>query len=364
MTVSVSSDIMFFFSAEQKTSSDSISRELEGVSLLLSYLCDAVVKLDDGLRLTDDSPQLAGMLLQGTHRNSLAGRKIEDFLPTPEEKSRLREQLLSYQGSHVKAAAFTSNMLDSNGNNLVVELMHVRSVFNGTVCHLVGIRESSDTMPLCQACFLNTMPDMSTLDEASSMTRPLRENSSGENEMLFIYDPEENEIIATNSNLTQYIGKDLSGKIFDKVILNADAVVPQIQTALNYLYHDDERDKQKTVSKMVLHTRRYNLPAQKVKLCALSSTMHFLMDKDMSATVVVKVVPTSWKVDLGNQNDSSSDGSVSNASSGWNNITKITRGTPSSTGPSQQLPRREAQLLGRYESSSAQGQSPVEGLQL
>ncbi|CAK9071323.1 unnamed protein product [Durusdinium trenchii] len=120
------------------------SIDLEAVSALLLGFCDAVVEIDDELRLTEDSRQLSTMLLQGQGtRAGLGGRDILSFF-CKEDRDHIRQ---SFENIHrpQMTTALNARMLDSLGNMVRVELLHIQFCnVDGEQCHLVGMREFQD----------------------------------------------------------------------------------------------------------------------------------------------------------------------------------------------------------------------------
>lgn len=117
--------------------------DLEAVSALLLGFCDAVVETDDKLHLTEDSRQLSTMLLQGQRgRGDLDGCDLLSFFCI-EDREHIRRSLKANNNN--RTMALNARMLDSLGNTLRVELLHIQfSNSGGDLCHLVGMREFQD----------------------------------------------------------------------------------------------------------------------------------------------------------------------------------------------------------------------------
>eukprot|EP00438_Fugacium_kawagutii_P008701 Skav236561 [mRNA] locus=scaffold1066:334594:343161:- [translate_table: standard] len=122
-------------SLELKTS----TVELSAVSRLLHGFCDAVVELDEDLRLTD-ARQLSTILLHGTPQES---PEKADFLNyfSADDVQRVRD-CLERPGRDLPALALNAKMIDSMASEVHVELLHVPfSGAEGRSCHYVGMRE-------------------------------------------------------------------------------------------------------------------------------------------------------------------------------------------------------------------------------
>jgi len=117
--------------------------DLEAVSALLLGFCDAVVETDEKLHLTEDSRQLSTMLLQGQRgRGDLDGSDLLSFFCI-EDREHIRRSLKANNNN--TTMALNARMLDSLGNTLRVELLHIQfSNSDGELCHLVGMREFQD----------------------------------------------------------------------------------------------------------------------------------------------------------------------------------------------------------------------------
>jgi len=115
------------------------------VSSLLDIMCDAVVELDEGLRLKDHFPKLANMLMHGSGKR-LLGTPIADYIAQPEDQDKFKDsvgQALDEGGCG--AGMLTTRLRDSMGNfvKVIFYYVHFLSVA-GETCHLIGIREDGD----------------------------------------------------------------------------------------------------------------------------------------------------------------------------------------------------------------------------
>ncbi|CAK0890762.1 unnamed protein product [Prorocentrum cordatum] len=109
---------------------------------LLSQLCDAVVHLGEDLRITQPSPQLAGILL----RPCCSGLKTADFLDfftCGAESERARGFLLRDAPG---AAMLHTSLRDSVDAAVPVQLFHVCGQdFDDQIFHVVGVREDAES---------------------------------------------------------------------------------------------------------------------------------------------------------------------------------------------------------------------------
>ena len=118
--------------------------ELGAVSSLLTACYDAVVEVDDSLKLTDHSRQLSTMLLHSGPRDSrgLEGRCLLDIF-SEEDQARISHQFqASISSESTSVMALNADMLDADQNRVKVELFHAqfRNLSNQR-CFLVGVRE-------------------------------------------------------------------------------------------------------------------------------------------------------------------------------------------------------------------------------
>ena len=148
--------------------------ELGAVSSLLTACYDAVIEVDHTLSLTQDSGQLASMLLQTAPKaGGLSGKSLLDFF-AEEDKQRISEQVFS-SGSENVSVALNADMLDSDFNRVKVELFcaQFKNLANER-CFLVGLREMQDLEPL----------ERTGVTPSASIAYPM---SEGEN-LIVMYD--------------------------------------------------------------------------------------------------------------------------------------------------------------------------------
>ena len=116
--------------------------ELSAASSLLHLTCDAVLELDEDLRLAESSPQLCAMLLRDPV--SVEGMCFTDFMPTDEEAARTRE-ILKGSPSYFRTGAFHTRLVDSCSSKFRTEVFHVSYTRMGGGCwHLLGLRDFTD----------------------------------------------------------------------------------------------------------------------------------------------------------------------------------------------------------------------------
>ncbi|CAJ1358060.1 unnamed protein product, partial [Effrenium voratum] len=115
--------------------------DMQAVSTLLLGFCDAVVEIDNSMKLTEDCRQLSTMLLHSRASECL-GRDFLSFF-CPEDRKHIQESLTGERFS--KTVALNARMLDSLNNFLRVELLHIQFLnAQGEECWLVGMREFQD----------------------------------------------------------------------------------------------------------------------------------------------------------------------------------------------------------------------------
>ena len=120
--------------------------ELTAASSLLQLTCDAVVELDEDLRLATAVSELEAMLLH----SSLRGKIFTELMPTREEAERA-EQILRADDStsHIWTNVFHTRLVDSCSSKFRTEVFHVKYMrLNGRTCHLIGLRDFTDQSSL------------------------------------------------------------------------------------------------------------------------------------------------------------------------------------------------------------------------
>ncbi|CAJ1404841.1 unnamed protein product [Effrenium voratum] len=120
-----------------------VSSQLDAASGLLQLTCEAVLELDDDLRLTEHCPKLAAMLLRGG--SSTQGLRFSEFVAR-DEAARAEEIL---RGSSSVAQAFHTHLVDSCASKFRTEVFQVTyQVPSGQHRHLIGLRDFTDLQSL------------------------------------------------------------------------------------------------------------------------------------------------------------------------------------------------------------------------
>ncbi|CAK8997172.1 unnamed protein product [Durusdinium trenchii] len=140
---------LIFRDAKATVELKSRSIELEAVSCLLRGFCDAVVEVDEQLRIVENSQQLLTMLLRSSHSTDLAGRNFLSLFCS-DDKPKVSDCLTSVSTSHTHA--LNARILDGDGNSVKVELLHIRFLTAEDCVHrLVGVREFQDVQDVVGA---------------------------------------------------------------------------------------------------------------------------------------------------------------------------------------------------------------------
>ncbi|CAJ1447032.1 unnamed protein product [Effrenium voratum] len=136
-----------------------VQAEKRAFVMLLSSVCDAVVELDEDLKIVGDSRHLHCWLLHG-REGSPEDEELQQFVKETDRALFLKEIRRERQGI-TTAAAFHLKMRDSAGTTVPVECFHVR--FQSTIGerHLLGMREYGES------CLQSTQSTSSTAVPAS-----------------------------------------------------------------------------------------------------------------------------------------------------------------------------------------------------
>jgi len=112
------------------------------VQNLLNMMCDAVVLLDEHLKVKSAAPKLTALLLRRPKPDDLCGTSFPNLLKTSDQ-DRFRECALE---GNANGQSIHVDMLDSGGSRLNLQLFHCRfkNVLSET-CHMVGVREELDS---------------------------------------------------------------------------------------------------------------------------------------------------------------------------------------------------------------------------
>jgi len=200
--------------------------QLNAASSLLQLTCDAVVELDASLCFTKDSRELAAMLIR---QGSMEGVRFIDLMPET-ERAQAMLQLTSFRSTAssgtsaakesaqrmMRAHAFHTRMVDSCSTKLRTEVLQVMyTKRDGEICHLVGLRDFTDTKPYSAASslqpedFLDSWgpqsPSISASDDEGSAFHPhLRQTQ------FLDVDVERLQINSASAQLAEHTGASLS----------------------------------------------------------------------------------------------------------------------------------------------------------
>ena len=168
-------------SARRKVSHKTTTSDLQASRALLHLICDAVIELDESLRLSQHSPELAAILLRDSSpcNRSLEGKRFRDFLATPEEAARAQEQLLARlkPAAAQAAAAFHTRLVDADNGKLPTEVFHVTySKADGSTSHLLGLRDFTDQVSLAPPASLGA-PVLENVSGSSALNLEARTSS-------------------------------------------------------------------------------------------------------------------------------------------------------------------------------------------
>ena len=145
-----------------ETRHKSTAAQLGAASSLLNLTCDAIIELDANLRITEDSPQLAAMLLRDRPGSTVKGMTFTQLMPTEHEAARAYQILSSGSAgsaasqtsagsdeASIHANAFHTRLMDSCSSKFRTEVFQVAySQVDGQVHHLIGLRDFTDQTPL------------------------------------------------------------------------------------------------------------------------------------------------------------------------------------------------------------------------
>ena len=135
---------------ELSVDGSNLAKQLSAASSLLKLTCDAVIELDDNLRLTEHSPELSALLL---HRPgfSTKEKRLTDFMK-PDDATRATQILCDGPSSYetqISAHAFHTRLVDSCSSKLCAEVFQVKyTKHDGKEYSLLGLRDFTDIKPL------------------------------------------------------------------------------------------------------------------------------------------------------------------------------------------------------------------------
>ena len=141
---------------------------------LLSLVCDAVVTLDDDLRIKEPSPALAALLFRNTTQG-LCGVKFEELICDDHDN-----HFEADMADCSIAKCLHVHLRDATGNVVAMQLFHRRLRGVGSqISHVVGIREEGDGYHLRQPPdFHLTGDDLFDTSLPLTLERPLSPVSS------------------------------------------------------------------------------------------------------------------------------------------------------------------------------------------
>ncbi|CAE7250203.1 unnamed protein product [Symbiodinium sp. CCMP2592] len=110
----------------------------------MTGFCDCVVHLDRDLKLLEDSPRIAALLLCGASNCSRGASFLE--LVCEDDRGRVRSLFAdSFAAPVTHSLALNVRLVDSDSNQVKVEMMHIPFFDEqGEPCHLLCLRESDD----------------------------------------------------------------------------------------------------------------------------------------------------------------------------------------------------------------------------
>lgn len=127
-----------------------VTEELSAATALLRLTCDAVVELDEDLRLTEHSKELAATLLRDRPGSTLAGVRFADFVATHEEAARViefltAENIFTGKQEGFSAHACHTRLVDSCQSKFRTEIFQVKyRKQDGQLSHILGLRDFTD----------------------------------------------------------------------------------------------------------------------------------------------------------------------------------------------------------------------------
>ncbi|CAK9033917.1 unnamed protein product [Durusdinium trenchii] len=196
-----------------------LSQQLNAATSLLHLACDAVVELDANLRLTKHSPELAAMLLRDFQGASLAGMGLTDLMPD-RDAARAMTHLVDFRSTssssqqptslRKSAHAFQSRLVDSGATKISVEIFQVmyRPV-GGETCHLVGIKDITDTQAQAPSVSEGSESGHHLQDQFSGSGRSPEWERSQQARVCLDLDVDLLTVVAATAPLTEVVGKSL-----------------------------------------------------------------------------------------------------------------------------------------------------------
>ena len=290
----------------QKVRHDMIHRsaisQLGAASALLRLLCDAIVELDSNLRITDDSPQLAAMLLRDGP-GSVKGMTFTDLMPTVPEAARANE-ILSFNSAKTQvsvvsddsrasilANVFHTRLVDSCSSKFRTEVFQVAySQADGEVHHLIGLRDFTDQASLAGRKAFDTMEACPPSSRASEERSSVDSDSEGSNSKAIPSNPSPDEglvclyidmtgqrVMAASPTVAHMSGKGLGDLFFHKGL-----------EMLRQVWHDMSEDQTGTA----LNFRNLKIRCGNDQHCKVSGHVEVVQTQDGQFPLLLHFKPT------------------------------------------------------------------------
>lgn len=146
LSVCTSASCATWSAARRDVVAVALKGETDALTTLLNWVCEVVVDLDAELRICEDAPRLAGMLMLGSRRQKLRGSLLQDFMPFSDDRSKFEQQILAEgAGESSAVGAMHVKLSDSLSNHISVEIFYVHYLDLGGKKRLrLGIREFAD----------------------------------------------------------------------------------------------------------------------------------------------------------------------------------------------------------------------------
>jgi len=150
--------------------------QLSAASSLLNLTCDAVVELDQDMKLMSPSQKLSTMLL-GRAGATLEGSKFTDFVASGDAER--AAEILTTSDNVSGAHAFHTHLVDSCSSKFRTEIFQVKyRRANGKRCYLLGLREFTDLKSLAGGNATDALSDVDGARPPSSQRGPSTKASS------------------------------------------------------------------------------------------------------------------------------------------------------------------------------------------
>eukprot|EP00438_Fugacium_kawagutii_P029910 Skav232656 [mRNA] locus=scaffold698:51246:54002:+ [translate_table: standard] len=238
-----------------------------GASSLMNLTCDAVVELDDSLKLMSPCPKLSTMLLgRGA---GLKGTSFTDFVASSDAE-RAAEILLSTSENNGTAHAFHTHLVDSCCSKFRTEVFQVKYwMANGKQCHLLGLREFTDLKSLAGNA-TDAIPDEHRAESGKARSSGTKQRQ----EAFLVLDMEERVVDGASAPFSQLTGLGLEEVFSGEIISELEEI----------------QQKAKSVTKTKLGTNAIELShgesSERPELLSDEATFFKSMPLHMNSTVV------------------------------------------------------------------------------